>query len=297
MPRVNPNLYREFPEAGVAYVADNAVFETYDHGTFLVKKGLQEALAAGSSAALDKLVQFAQGMSKLSTSSQIQVTQIHHQIGRMMQEATVAAYKQALAASPRAGLSPYRLSTRDAGGRLLRALESPLFFRAGPDGIGFVNTTLLDNEAKQWHRLNFGAGGKGGARTGSYQARFEGIVIGSFGFTDESSSAGFVLPKGLWTEPGGGARQAAGQGIGEFYPASERYLLSGKGIKGRNDKLRPTAGIAAWNFLDAGVRVLAQELGPAYERLYTGWEQSALRGVGPLKTTIKLPTPAGPAFT
>jgi hypothetical protein len=117
------------------------------------------------------------------------------------------------------------------------------------------------------------------------------MLIGSFGFTDESPSAGFALPKGLWIGEGGRREASGASRTAMFYPQSERSSLRGKGILGRPGSAHLTQGIKAWNFLDAGVQTLAREIGPAYDDLYTGWFESAARGAGPLKKVINLPAP------
>ncbi len=291
MPTFNPNAGREYPAARIDYVGDNSIFETYDHGAFNIIEAVTNAVLVGSSEAIERFRAFAQGVVNLEHSSKSQLAQVHSQVAEGMQAATVLAYKAAHARGR--NNSPYRLSTRDAGGRMLAALENPLFVRGTYDGIGFVNVTLLDAEARQWHRLNFGARGSrgGGALTGMHTATWDGLVIGAFGFSDESPSAGFSLPKGIWISEGGERVPAGGGSADQFYPQSQRGLLKGRGILGRPAARRRTAGIKAWNFFDAGVKELAETIGPAYGNLYSNWFASAVKGVGPLSTQINLPPP------
>ncbi len=280
----NPNYGRENRYARIDYVGDNSIFETYDHGAFNIVQAVVNAVHVGSSEAIERFETFAKGLAHLQQSSKNHLAQAHTQVAESMQAATVAAYKVAHAKGRKN--AAYRLSARDAGGRMLAALENPLFVRGTYDGIGFVNVTLLDAEARQWHRLNFGAQGSrgGGAKTGAYTATWDGLVIGSFGFTDESSSAGFTLPKGIWLSEGDGSRVAAGAGTRDhFYPRN--------GISGPLRARRPTAGIKAWNFFDAGVKELAETIGPAYGNLYAKWFDLAAKGAGPLTTQITLPSP------
>lgn len=289
MPTRNPNALRELPNAGIRRVSAQATDETYATSMFMIAQSVTAAVGAGTTEAMQRVIALAQGLEKLTTSSKSQMAQVHTRIGRQMQDATVAAYR----AHPKRATPLYRESSRDAGGRLLAALRSPQMFRGTYDGIGFVNTTMLDKEARQWHRLNFGAKGTagGGAITRAVTATWDGIVIGAFGFTDESSSKGFALPRGVWVGAGGEREQAGASRTGMFYPQSERKLLSGRGILGRPNDRRMTKGIRAWNFLDEGVKVLAAELGPAYSDLYAGWFASASRGAGPLSGQVNLPPP------
>ncbi len=296
MPVRNPNAGRENAYSGIQNVSARSTEETYEKSMFMLAQAVTNAVGAGTTEAMRRVIALAQGLENLTQSSQSQMAQVHTRIAKQMQAATVTAYEN----HPKRATPSYRLSSRDAGGRLLAALSSDLMVRGTYDGIGFVNTTMLDKEARQWHRLNFGAVGSagGGAITRPISAYWDGILLGAFGFTDESSSKGFKLPRGLWLNAGGDSREASGASrTGQFFPQGgqggqgERHLLAGKGILGRPNEARFTKGIKAWNFLDAGVQVLAAELGPAYSGLYAGWFASASRGAGPLNGQINLPAP------
>jgi len=52
-------------------------------------------------------------------------------------------------------------SKRYSGGVLRQALQSPLLYEVGTDGIAGPIFEVLDRAARQWYRLNFGAGAKG----------------------------------------------------------------------------------------------------------------------------------------
>lgn len=280
----NPNYGRENRYARIDYVGDNSIRETYDHGAFRITELVINAVMVGSSEAVQRFEAFAKGLQNLQQTAKNDLASTHFQVAEAMQVATVAAYETAHAKGRKN--APYRLSSRDAGGRMLAALNSPLFVRGTYDGIGFANVTLLNQQARQWHRLNFGAQGRegGGAKTGAYTATWEGLVIGAFGFTDESPSAGFTLPKGIWLSEGDGSVVAAGKGTRDhFYPRN--------GVTGPLRAQRPTKGIKAWNFLDAGVKVLAEEIGPAYGNLYSKWFNMAAKGLGPLNAQISVPPP------
>lgn len=261
-----------------------AVEETYRTASFMLTEGVARGVAEAGARVCASLGQFVAALDQTTRSSRSQLTNVHEQLARGMQEATLARYEAARAGGRMSG--PYRLSKRDAGGRLGRAIASAGFVRGTYDGIGFANNTLLDTEARQWHRLNFGAGSAAGPRPRRFQASIGGTVIAALGLED-TPSAPFVLPAGVWTTVGGGERQRAGAGLGWFFPQSERPA----GILGRPNRARITRGIRAWNFLDAGIEFLAENLGPAYEGLYRDWWESAQRGVGPFSRvdTINIP--------
>jgi hypothetical protein len=142
---------------------------------------------------------------------------------------------------------------RFAGGALLRAIQAKDFFRATSNGLEFINVTRLDTEAKQWKRLNFGAGGKAGASPGRSEVRWSGMVVAQLGLAPDPRPA-FKIPKGYWINGN------------DFYPRGEAPKGSTKGARRQGAKI--TEGIVASNFLDAGVRRIANEFPLEYQRMY-----------------------------
>lgn len=282
MPVPVPN--RPHPYSSLANVNARAAEELYRAGALTLVEGVAKGVADAGSRITAQVAAFAAALERTTRSSRSQLTNVHDQLAQGMQQATLARYRLARQSGRMTG--PYRLSSRDAGGRLERAIADPEFCRGTHDGIGFANEALLDRTARQWHRLNFGAGSAAGPGPRRFGVTWGGAVIASLGL-DDTPSRGFTLPRGVWTAPGGGSRQRAGEGLGWFYPQSERP----RGILGRPNNARPTRGIRAWNFFDAGVQFLAQNLGPAYENLYREWWDSAQRGVGPLSRVVEVRVP------
>lgn len=258
MPVRIPTGAFESPYAGIDYILRNAQREIWDLGVFHLLDGVRQAVAVGAAEAPEEVRRFVLALEGLTRSSRNQLITLHHQLGSLMQADVVAAYTRALATQGR-NAGPYRESSRDAGGRLASALGAEGFFRGTTDGILFGNITLLDRRARQWHRLNFGALPNRGAPPGRFEVRWRNMVVGALGYEDQPS-APFLLPRGFFRER-------------QFYPTGPTPI-------------RPTRGIRAWNFLDAGVATLAREVGPAYEGLYGRWVASAQRGRGPLSRTI-----------
>jgi hypothetical protein len=264
--RRGPNRFREIPYGRLNYVSRRAQFETYQSGSFHLVAGFMSAV--NQSLAVNEQVRaFAEALANIHRHSHArnQLAQAHTQVAKLMQQAVLEDYDKAKARYGR-NIAPYRLTTRDAGGKLRAALQSNIFYRGTYDGIGFVNVSLLNNTARQWHRLNFGARPAGTYTPRLYQARFGNLVAGSFGYLGEGPSPGFGLPYGFFTREGA------------FYPRGPRQVI-------------PTRGIRAWNFLDAGPRVLAERIGPAYDGLYRDWYASAQRGKGPLSRVANAPPP------
>lgn len=272
MPTNNPNVRggRELPSSSLDNVIKWALRETYEEGAFFVREQFLAAVRT-STEVNEQVRAFAEALDNLTHSSKSQLTQAHDQVARLMQRAMLTDYYKAKAQYGR-NVPSYRLTTRDAGGKLESALRSRAFYRATHDGIGFVNTTLMNSRARQWHRLNFGARPRGSYTPRAYQARFGDLVAGTFGFFDEEPSKGFAMPRGVWNNEGA------------FYPKGRRLV-------------NPTRGIKAWNFLDAGPRVLAERIGPAYDGLYRQWFASAQKGKGPLSKVTNVPPPRRRAFT
>lgn len=178
---------------------------------------------------------------------------------------------------------------RYGGGQLRAALASPLMAQATKDGVIFLNQSLLDQQAKQWARLNFGAGAAAGSGVGfsrnerptltrGYNANFFGMNQGSVGAPVRISlrdtwrpSPAFQIPVGRWFA---GSNMVApnpsqrGQhqfypissiqasklgGLNQKYPSQNRQTFARLGFQRR----KTTRGIAAWNFLDAGMQSIA----------------------------------------
>lgn len=258
MPVSVPYPDRSRPYAGLAAVEREVEDELYRSGLFGLGNMFRQALEAGALEGAEMVRDFALALDQVTRSSRNQLANTHHELGALMQEAVVSAYARARTRLGR-HVGPYRLATRDAGGKLIRALSDPAFFRGTYDGIAFGNIVLMDGAARQWHRLNFGALPEAGPRARHFAIRWQGLVVASLGY-DQAPSAPFLLPKGFWSPR---------TGLGAFGPTSARALYKTKGIE-------------AWNFLDAGPELLGREVGPAYERLYRRWFDSAQRSLGPL---------------
>jgi hypothetical protein len=269
VPSPNPNRYRENAYARLAYVNRHAQLETYTTGNFQLVAGFLKSVEA-SMAVNDQVAAFAQAFQYLTSHSKIQLAQVHTAVGRLMQAAVLEDYAKSKASYGR-NVPAYRLSTRDAGGKMEAAMGSNIFFRGTQEGIGFVNVELMDAVARQWHRLNFGARPAGNYTPRLYKARFGNLVAGSFGFVGESPSPGFGLPQSFFWQEG---------------------ML----LRPRGKQVGVTRGIRAWNFLDAGPRVMAEQLGIHYDGLYRDWYASAQKGLGPLSKVANVPPPRRRSF-
>lgn len=179
---------------------------------------------------------------------------LHDDIGRRAQQAVLNAYAQTVTARKRT--PSYRLGDRYAGGRLRAAIASSSFYEATPRGLTFINRDVLDREAKHWHRLNFGAGARGGGGRRLYEIRWGGLVAATIGFDDGPSKA-FGLPEGFFLGP-----------EGRPVPWGSAPRSSQPFVALRKPQRFPTSGIAARRFLDTGVATIARMLPRAYQDYY-----------------------------
>jgi hypothetical protein len=194
-------------------------------------------------------------------------------------------------------VASYRMSDtganqRFAGGKLRAALGSPHFYEATPTALRFINTSMLDETARHWARLNAGASGIGTGSRRRFDISWSNIVIGALG-VDMTPSPAFTVPRGYWWN-GDGPTSPGAPGTSQFHPAGTgpragaSRTLTAKGEGGRRVKVRfqprrVSRGIEARNFLDAGVARIALDLGPGYDRLYRELYGERLASVRPAR--------------
>lgn len=204
-------------------------------------------------------------------------TQIHRRVAELGADSVRRSYSRIVTPTRRpASVLGYRAGQqRLAGGVLRRALNRPDLIDAGPDGIRFINVTMLDQSARHWHRIAFGAASAGQGSTVDFPITFGNLVIGSVGYS-EPPSPGFRIPRGVWVSAEGGVVGAGvnPRGSDAFYPAS---LARGLDVY-RNQRARSrrasisasqqTGGFAGRDFFAAGFRRISVELPRAYEQFY-----------------------------
>lgn len=202
----------------------------------------------------------------------------------------------------RSTIGSYREGDRFAGGVLRAALANPSQATVTIDGVAFLNPELLDESAKQWARLNFGAGAR--ANKGDGKAAVGGTVTTEFlstalGETLPTFSIdlpygpgdAFTMPRGIFSSSTGGLSAASRSVVP--YDANNRgqhafYALStdkevAKIVKAGGNGAIMTAGVAAWGFIEAGVASLARNLPAAnssfMQRILEETQQDAAAGI------------------
>lgn len=204
---------------------------------------------------------------------------IHAIAGRKAQAAMIERYNETVGKrSAIRGPAPPN-SKRFANGAMLRALSNSANVVATDKGVSFVNTRILDAEAAQWARLNFGAGARGAAspRGRGATIRLFDQAAGSLSLSHIGPRPAFGMPAGFFLGgPGHPDMKRRGQ---------DQFLSLGAAVQNgtqaqRSILIRPkplTQGIAASHFIDKGVRVLARELGLGWTTLSRQWIVQAAR--------------------
>lgn len=252
------NALRELDAAQVGLIQD---IET--QLTLGLYEGLTRAVERGSKSLSDDMRGVQRMLSEMPAGVR---TTIHREVGIKAQRTLVQAFTHR---RNRRNTPAYRINPKNArnkryaGGALLRALQAPDMWQATPNGLRFLNTQRLDQEARHWRRINFGAGAAHGSPPARYNVEWDGMVVTAMGLQPDPRPA-FRMPRGLWLGEGG-ARIKPGQRGREFYPRGEAPTGAGQGRLMRG---RMTRGIAASNFVDASVRRIARELPNTYIHYY-----------------------------
>lgn len=174
--------------------------------------------------------------------------------------------------------------SRYGNGKLKRSLANPEMMEASHLGLKLINRQFLDRAAAHWYRLNYGAGPRGAnSRQGKYQMMFnDGGQGPTLGLLTGPSRHGVMMPPGGFVSPTGVPLKNSSQRRGKdaFWPRKPGDIIAGTGLKKRRTINAPqmTAGIAARNFLDAGVRSIARDLPKEYDKIVRESLQAQLKG-------------------
>lgn len=239
---------------------------------------LSNALGASDEAIGGMVGVIAATFGAIQTKEKSRFRQAHQDVG----EAAMRSIAQGFVSRRfRRPVGQYRVGDDRLTGKLGRALSNTTQnVLASEHGLAIVNTGYLDREAAHWRRLNFGAGG--GGREGiiapqQFAITWEGVVAGTLGLETQPSHS-FVVPYGYWVGGGGGpVRPDIGaRGNDQFFvgnPSGRFTPGHDVGIVRQHRKV--SRGIASRNFLDAGVRRVANELPRAYEAIYNDLYENA----------------------
>lgn len=194
---------------------------------------------------------------------------------------------------------------RYSGERLLQAITDPRMYRVARDGLDFIDPVWLDSQARQWYRLNFGAGQKGQStkkRPAPRMVMWGHQVAADFGLERFGPSGPFRMPAGFWYNPSLKATMAweKGRNDDQFFawnkesgqPLIEGLLANKKLKRNANPnhvrfQQTMTMGIEGSRFLDVGVNRIAKTLPLAYQRLFDEWLNEYFEtGGGPVASQV-----------
>lgn len=242
---------------------------------------------ARQGAAIDTMVGYiATHFGDLSRQEPALFQQAHQDVGNAAMVSVVTGFNNRRF---RRDTGPYRGGENRLSGRLGRALASRSNVSASSVGLSIINEGFLDREAAHWRRLNFGAGA--GSREGiiapqQFAITWGGVAAGVLGLAEQPSAA-FQIPRGFWLSSGGEVVSPnPALGSARFYPGDPSNAGYGSGLPKQRPRI--TGGIASRNFIDAGVRRIANELPRAYQTLYEGHFARTSEG---LKALARQPIP------
>lgn len=232
-----------------------------------ILQGMQDAVSSATQVESKMLKYIGDHFLRLAQFQPQRFTKAHTDVGLAAQRSMVQGFRNRRFRRP---AGRYRAGENRLSGELGKALSNQGHVRANPYTLEFLNIHLMDQQAAHWRRLNFGAGG--GSQEGitapqQFPINWNGLVVATLGLDSQPSPA-FRIPRGFWLTPSG---ESAG-GANPSRLGQDQFFLRGQRIgrsAGRPSKSVVTAGIASRNFLDAGVRRVANELPRAYETIYT----------------------------
>jgi len=261
----NPSVALEAAKRQAVQLLERAATQTLVRAAGAVMKEMSEEMR-------DVVVQVGQVFAEDDASTRQKLFQ---ELGEAAQRSSAASYGQLVTRREGpASATHYRAGEgRLAGGVMVRALNDPAFFNATSLGLEWGNKELLDAAAAQWHRLNFGAGGRaGGGGDQEFPVHFGSGGGTALGF-DDGPSPGFSMPPGVWVGMSGDRVSAgsSGRGTDQFFPQSRPITndsgakvgsvnIRPKGIMGASNRSRQTGGIEGKHFMEAGLRRIANDL-------------------------------------
>lgn len=264
-----PGVYHQILQA----TAMNALSEAY----FSTIGLLAASAAAGGAAASDPRMKATLQALRMDAIPRSWTEAMWEEIGASAQESLVESYRTRKL--QRNVQYPQERTDRYANGALLRALQSDSMYRATSRGLYFIDTDVLDREARQWRRLNFGAGGGGPEGSMIPPKRFPVTGLGLMIGIEPDPRPAFRIPRGMWISQSGKRVGASQDAVGQdaFYPGTLGEGLDPTDAKsysrtyragGSLGRAKMTRGIAARNFMDPPVRLIGRRIKPGLDALW-----------------------------
>lgn len=266
-------LNRGLAARDVGYAAQRA--------TSAAMQGVAAQAAAGARASASKQVADAlttvESTLKLAVGRRTKQKKMFEQVGITARNAVVDSYRRNFSKTISYRWEDSGRQKRYSNGQMLRALQSPEMFRAASDGLDFINAAFLDTKAKQWYRLNFGAGAQGRNEKADLESMtFFGQTLPGISLGEFQPGPKFMIPYGVFSEtafartPDGDDRRKIPNRVrrSKSLRGQPFYLLAPPQNEegGSGQVWFPTRGIEGKRFLEAGISSLNAEFPKAAER-------------------------------
>lgn len=259
-----------------------------------LREAVQNASIQLSGQAQAVMLTFARTLEREYRNRRGRMTTINRTVGAEAQAKVISSY---LSRVNQAGTPPYRANAsgkfkRYAGGKMLQALQDPSFFKGTALALEFINEQLLDRKAKQWYRLNYGAGPRG--KSGPYKAqehklKFFEETVGVVSLKGMQPSEAYNMPRGFFVNPQTSKPQKLGSSRGDiFVPirSSSARTVKKKGGGPRQSQIWTggrSQGFGGFHFFDLGVRHIARKWPTENLRMFNDWvKEAAAAGTGPV---------------
>jgi len=166
---------------------------------------------------------------------------------------------------------------RYSDGQMDKGIAAKNFIQGDGRGIN-ISLSVLDTYAKQWARLNFGAGSRGSRdREDNKIKLFRKTLQDSPSLSRIGARPGFMVPptrraigvssdKAYGVTPGPRSIAQTQQG-----PYLYLYPFNSKGLPKRKFKTKLSKGIKGWRFLDAGISYMNKEYGSRLTPALNTW--------------------------
>lgn len=280
---------------GSGVVATSSTF-----GIELDTNAIVEALAAGSSTKLAKWAQ--EAFPRSGESARSDLAAIIRNVNSGLAEDVRKEIGKAYRAGKKRGRRPYRMGDtgslkRYSDGQMDKGIAASGFIQSSDRGI-FINMSILDSYAKQWARLNFGAGGKGSKERKEEKIQiFRQKLQDSPSLRQIGSRPGFRVPP---TKRAVGVSSASAyavtpgpRSIAQSAAGPYLYLFpyKSKGLPKRRFTSKQSKGIRGWRFIDHGVSYMNKEYGSRLTAELNKWisgiQENAAKAASEKTRTLK----------
>ena len=172
---------------------------------------------------------------------------------------------------------------RYSGGQLESALRDPKFISADKGRIRFGNTKILDTNARQWQRLNFGAGAAAGPpeKIPANMMIFGRRISKRVNLDTYGPRPSFRMPRGFFSSSFHPSNNPGGKIFKKPIGRDAFYVSSGSQRKEGGKKGFPiagpllTKGIEGQHFLEKGAKYINKHYPEEITRMITIWERQS----------------------